>query len=142
MESLKIDTLTQKRHLLKVMSDGEWHGSMDLVQTVGIAWNQRKNELRREEGIVVEKRSKGNAFEYRLLTLLEKIDLQRCELKDPSTRNAQMAFKIGSKVKGLNGEYVVEAKGLNGKLYVRGPRGLTIMKKETLKKIGASGEIK
>ena len=136
MKELGIDTLSQKRHLLELMSDGEWHGSMDLVQAVGISWNQRKNELRREEGIVVDKRSKGNAFEYRLLTLIEKIDLQKCELKEPLDRTAQMSFKIGSKVKGDDGDYKIEAKGLNGIIYVKGPRGLVAMSEKTLRKIG------
>lgn len=86
MDNIQIDALSQKRHLLNVMSDGGWHGSMDLVQTVGIAWNQRKNELRRQEGILFEKRASGRAFEYRLTTALSQINLEKCELQDPGTR--------------------------------------------------------
>jgi len=133
---IQIDTLSQKRHLLKVMSSGEWYGSMDLVQMVGIAWNQRKNELRREEGILFEKRASGRAFEYRLRTPVEQINLTNCELIEPGLKGEQTMLAIGSRIKSEDGDYVVEAVGINGKFYVRGPKGLTIMSSETLTKIG------
>ena len=130
------DTMDQKRLLLEVMSGGLWHRSLDLTNTVGIGWNQRKNELRREEGIRFEKRKGDKAYEYRLVTLIEKVDLDTCTLKPGTEKFNQTSLKIGDKFRAVDlGELEVCGHTIGGDVIVKGPQGIREMKPETLEKI-------
>lgn len=48
----------------------------------------------------------------------------------------QTNLSVGSVINSEEGNYEVVAVGINGKFYVRGPIGLTIMSRDTLTKIG------
>jgi len=84
--------LTQKQRFLRYMMDHhrEWILNDDLVRMFGSSYNQRKNELHRDEGIIFEPKNVRNddptddhdrIWYYRLLTDPWLIDPIRCTLR-------------------------------------------------------------
>lgn len=74
---------TLKHRILEYFADQRWHSYTDILKAMNLAgsWNQRKNEMQREEQIYWEDRTVDGVWEYRLLTNPIDIDFERCCLK-------------------------------------------------------------
>ena len=74
--------MTLKERILHYFKDQKWHSGLQTLKHLNFAWSwdQRKNELQREEGIIFEKRliSGSNNWEYRLVTHPKDIDFENC----------------------------------------------------------------
>lgn len=55
------------RAVIRVLADGKWHGSADLIQRTGYTEAMRRLRELRAAGFQIEMRGVGRAVEYRLV---------------------------------------------------------------------------
>lgn len=81
-----IEGHNMKERILRVLSDGQWHSSLEIALAVGKggpawSWDQRKNELIRDGGFHIERSIVNGHYYWKLLDPPEAIDFENCCLK-------------------------------------------------------------
>lgn len=79
-----------KERILRLLSDGRWHSSLEIALAVGRggpawSWNQRKNELINDDGFHIERKiDELGRFLWRLTDPTELIDFENLCLREPA----------------------------------------------------------